>query len=132
MLLTLATIEQIEAFLLKSKCSINEGELRLIPRKKSLEILNKLGISIKDAITMVEELTYRDYYRGPTDERDPKFPSGELWEFGIELEFDEFVDIYVKLKDILNQKKMICLSFHECEYPIIYPYKQITQWRNLN
>jgi hypothetical protein len=124
-LITLAPIEQIETFLEKVRCCIQQKNIRLVPRRKSLDTLNNLGISIQDAFAMVEEMTYENYYRGPSPERNPNFNPGDIWEFGIEIETDDLNDVYVKLKDEQTNYYIICLSFHEAEYPINYPYKQI-------
>lgn len=122
-MIALASIEQIEEFLKKTRECILKKQIRMIRRAKSMETLNQLGISINDAFTMIEELTFEDYYRGPSPERNPDFPPGDIWEFGLR-ESDNFSEIYVKLKEEKPDSKMLCLSFHEAEYPIVYPYRK--------
>ncbi len=104
-------------------CIQDKEKITFIPRATSLKTLNDLGISIRDALFMVEEMTYKDYYRGPSPERDKRYETGDVWEFGIELEEDHN-DIYVKLKEISLKQKITCLSFHESRFPIAYPYKK--------
>jgi len=122
-LITLASIQQVEEFLTRCCTCIQDKErITFIPRSTSLKTLNDLGISIADALFMVEEMTYENYYRGPSPERDKRFEAGNMWEFGIEID-EDYNDIYVKLKEASLKQKITCLSFHECRFPIAYPYK---------
>lgn len=124
-MITLASIKQVEAFLTRcSACFENRKNITFVPRATSLKTLNDLGVSIEDALFMVEEMTYKDYYRGPSPERDKRYESGDVWEFGIEIEDENYNDIYVKLKEASLKQKITCLSFHECKFPIAYPYKK--------
>ncbi|MGL4820838.1 MAG: hypothetical protein ACRC5C_12780 [Bacilli bacterium] len=120
--MAIAEKEVIECFLAKAQQHIDEETMHFEQRRKNMDFLNEEGISIDDALSFVYQLVYVDYFRGPTCERDARFPPGEFWEFGI-TEFAESGEVYVKLKEFLNYDGIMCLSFHQADYPIHYPYK---------
>ncbi|MCK8823594.1 hypothetical protein [Fuchsiella alkaliacetigena] len=118
-----ATKEEVANFLKRVEKAINDPDwkFQFIPRDKNLNSLNKYGLSIKHIKFSLKRLEVRDYYRGPTKDRSSNF-SGDFWEFGKEI--IEGVEFYIKLK--IKGKHLLCkcLSFHEAEYKINYPYKE--------
>jgi hypothetical protein len=112
----------IESVLVKSRRHIDEQTIDFEERRKNMDFLSSEGISIDDALAYAYDLTYKDYFNGPTPERNPNFPAGDMWEFGIS-DFIPSDDVYVKLKELLHQDSMICLSFHKAERPITYPHR---------
>ncbi|BCD27129.1 MULTISPECIES: hypothetical protein [Bacillus] len=121
---TVASIQDIESVLQKTFNHIKEEKIHFEPRKKNMDFINSNGISIEDALWHVEQLTYEEYYRGPSDEKDNRFPPGDYWEFGIPEDFcDLSMEVYVKIKELLHVDNMMCMSFHEAQYPITYPYR---------
>jgi hypothetical protein len=78
-----------------------------------------LGLTIKTVKLEILGLSVVDYSSGPVPDRDRP---GDLWIFGKEINGHE---IYIKLKiaTIANNKIAKCISFHEAEFPLNYPFK---------
>lgn len=108
---------EINAFLEKAREYIRLKKIDFIHGFQEKYILGHLGISFRDAFEMVKELTYKNYFNGPSPDRD--FPNEEVWEFGIQ---DEPDDIYIKLKFRQSKGDLLMMSFHYAEKPISYPY----------
>lgn len=117
---TIALKEEIEAFLDKARMYIADGKFDFIRGKQEVYTLSRLGISIDDCFGLVEELTYKHYYRGPSPDHNPHFAHEEIWEFGIE---EVPKHIYIKLKFRGRDDNLLMMSFHYAERPIMYPYK---------
>lgn len=64
-------------------------------------------------------LSLTNYADGPKKDLDKP---GELWEFGTEISGCE---IYIKLKitEIDGEKIVKCISFHEADRPLNYPFR---------
>ncbi len=94
----------------------------VIPRPENEKTLLKLCITPYQRINEIRNLTYKNYFRGPTPEHDRGM--GEWWEFGMMVKGEE---IYIKLQmfitKTLKKKKGKCLSFHISDRPIKYPFK---------
>lgn len=110
----MANNDEIQSFLTKVKNLISIGNYVFIPRRKNLQALASLGLSIKDAEIEILELEVSDYYKGPKRDLD-KNRSGSIWEF--KKNIDNFT-FYIKLKiDNDNRVSILkCLSFHEDEF----------------
>lgn len=115
----MTTIEEIESFLRKAKSLIRQGRWTFVPRKKNLDGLAELGITIHQAKMEILALTYRHYERGPIGDRDAE---GDLWEFIKEF---EATPIYIKLK--IDDRGCVCISFHLAIGPTSLPYRD---WQN--
>ena len=73
-------------------------------------------------------LQVEDYWKGP--EEDDKVRGGprDIWFFGVDY---QEIQIYIKLqlveekdaKSGQTRRHAKCISFHEAEWPIVYPYK---------
>ena len=75
----MASIEDVKQFLENAKSLIKQGKFALIPRKKNLDGLALLGLTLRLAKLELLELSYRQYDRGPIPDRDRQ---GEMfWEF---------------------------------------------------
>jgi hypothetical protein len=61
-----------------------------------------------------------DYSSGPDPDRD--IP-GDIWVFGKEINGHE---VYIKLRIFYDgsEKKGKCISFHEADHPIKYPFRK--------
>jgi hypothetical protein len=94
-------------------------QFRFVPRKKNLDALALLGMTVADAKSRVLGLTPEDYVSGPLC--DPSRPGVELWVFGLEIEPEQ---IYVKLHVIVEPERCVCISFHAAEEPLEYPLKE--------
>lgn len=120
-MVVIASIDDINSLLGKAQDRIEHGSVSFVERHKNMTFLNRMGISIDDALFMVTILKHTDYYRGPTPERDSKYPPGDMWEFGIPEELSE--EVYVKLKELHLCEDVLCMSFHNAEFPVNYPYR---------
>lgn len=87
---------------------------------KNKKTILKLGITKIQLIDILYTLNPEDFSEGPIID---KYHPGVLWIFGKEV---DCVEIYIKLK-IINKpsgdEHAVCISFHESEYPMIYPLK---------
>ncbi|WP_273122710.1 hypothetical protein [Bacillus weihaiensis] len=122
----IASIEDVNSMLTKTKQYIDDENIHFQEREKNMEYLNTNGISIDDALTYVYEMDHHNYSKGPEEDRDTKFAPGDVWIFGLPEGFipDTAVndEVYVKLKELLQTDRMICLSFHKAQWPISYAY----------
>ncbi len=97
-------------YIAKVKKLVSSGLWVLVPRKKNLDTLSNLGLTILDVKNELLSLEFNDYQRGP--EVDYSY-SGDIWIFKRNI---GTVQLYIKLKiDIANDGTEIlkCLSFHE-------------------
>lgn len=91
----------------------------LTHRKKNLDTLALLGLSLADAKERVLELAPEDYVSGPTP--DDKRPGDEVWVFGVRMEERE---IYVKVCVITEPLLCTCISFHVADKPLTHPLRE--------
>ena len=78
-----------------------------------------LGLTRKTVELEILSLSVVDYSSGPKADRDR---AGEVWIFGKAINEHE---IYIKLKivEIEETKIAKCISFHEAEFSLTYPFK---------
>lgn len=112
----MATVEEIEQFLAQAKLLLHAGKWEMIPRKKNLEGLALLGITIQQAKAELFRLTFRHYDRGPINDSDR--PGEKVWEFIKEV---GSIDAYIKLK--IDCRGCVCIGFHPSSGPKTLPYK---------
>lgn len=114
----IATEEEINNFLVEMKMLVSQGNINFIPRPKNN--LSKLGINIRVVKDILIKLTYKNYYRGPKEDYDPK-QGGFIWEFGKD---EEIYQLYIKLKikETSRGKLLAIIGFHKAEFPINYKY----------
>lgn len=110
-----ASKEQIDEFLkiVRSFASVSNGII-FPNRKKNMNSLSKYGISLIEQRQIIYNLTGSDYYSGPDEENNKKYPPGDIWVFKKIIRKAIF---YIKLKLQKEGRKLIlkCLSFHEDE-----------------
>lgn len=115
----------IEEFLKKFKKLVRQKGLK-VPRPKNYQALIDLGLTKKNRKNILLSLSAENYFKGPSNDKDR---SGKVWEFGVTNNEQE---IYIKLKiaeyqlidELYTREEAICLSFHQAEYTINYPYKK--------
>lgn len=112
----MASPQEITDFLKKFKYFLPQGFI-FVPRKKNLDTVSYLGITIPYVKTIFSQLTYKNYVNGPKKDKDRH--GNAIWEFGIHIQGEE---IYIKLSDDFGFNKAKCISFHVADYPIKYPY----------
>lgn len=111
------TLDDVNQFLEAFRVQVSVfGIVYRDDRSKNRESLFKLEINghIREQIVLSLEGT--DYSEGPII--DTLNNLGDMWVFG---KTYNGVEIYIKISII--KKKALCISFHEAERPIKYPFK---------
>ena len=91
----------------------------LVPRKKNLDSIMEMGITIQQVKAILLGLRVTDYCSGPEEDRDRK--GIHIWVFGAKNNNEE---IYIKLSDDFRGDQAKCLSFHKAEFPLRKPFKE--------
>lgn len=91
------------------------------PASKTARFLFELGFTRENVYEVLRELTYRDYAHGPL--RDEKGRPHDLWIFG---KYVEAIETYIKFTVFGKEGTFVgvCVSFHEAEHPLSYPYRK--------
>lgn len=91
-------------------------------RNKNRDTITKLGFLTSHIKQEIFELTYKDYCDGPEQNRSRTGnPKGSVWKFGKTV---NGIEIYIKLQVIpYGEGQCVCISFHESDKKLIYPYK---------
>jgi hypothetical protein len=113
----MATKAEVQAFLNLFKEKMKVFNVIFLDRDKNLQALIDLEIARVARRDVLEKLEVGDCYRGPTSDRED---GPDLWEFGRLLNKRE---VYIKITIGLNNKPVICISFHIAERAIVYPLK---------
>lgn len=92
----------------------------IIPRRKNLDSLSQLGITLKICKEEILSLAVKNYLGGPKPDRGRP---GEIWEFGKRV-FGKEVHITLKIAQAGNAIITKCLSFHEAEFPLCFPFQE--------
>jgi hypothetical protein len=99
----------VDAFLLDVRKAIKNKNYTPQNRDKNINTLSQLGITWKDAIDEIYELSYSNYIKGPETDRD-RPNSDSFWMFKKHVLGNV---IYIKLKIRYQQNKsLLVLSFH--------------------
>ncbi len=111
------TIEQVRAFLNEFK--IKAKAFGIIYRddrdKNDINSLLKLGINNIIREEIIFSLEDIDYSEGPIIDTLNK--GADMWVFG--KDYND-TDIYIKIS---VSNRALCISFHEAEYPLNFPFK---------
>lgn len=99
----------IEKVLTDMRAAVRAGKIQLIPRKKNMNTLARLGITWSDAKEAICELSAGNHFQGPEADRD--FPGTDpLWMFKKSIEGQV---IYIKFKVLyLKDGSVKLISFH--------------------
>jgi len=108
--MSISTPAEITAFLRNFK-RLAQNNFTFIHRKKNLDFISQLGITIRQAKIIIMQLIYKDYHKGPEKDRDRK--RGNIWEFGTKIDNEE---VYIKLSDDFSRNIAKCISFHKAEF----------------
>ena len=111
------TIEEVRAFLNEFK--IKAKAFGIIYRddrdKNDINSLLKLGINNVIREEIIFSLEEIDYSEGPIIDTLNK--GADMWVFG--KDYND-TDIYIKIS---VSNRALCISFHEAEYPLNFPFK---------
>jgi len=97
-----------------------EGKLTFVEREKNLESLSMLGMLPAEIPSVLRELRVSDYSQGPLD--DDKGRPIQWWVFGC-----NYCDVVLYIRVAVYRDKVICLSFHEAEHDVAYPFRREVQ-----
>ncbi len=115
----MATKEEVKQFLdnffVKSK--IFEIIFR-DDRGKNTSALLKFEITPNKRKEIIYALDVPDYVEGPID--DKLYGIASMWVFGKKV---KGFYVYIKISLGMNDSNTICISFHEAEFELIYPFK---------
>lgn len=93
---------------------------------KNETTLSVLGFRTNDAVEILKELVTEDYSKGPEKgESSTRNVEEEMWFFGKEVEGLVKMEGYIKFSiyETKHNTTCYCVSFHEAEHPIYYPFK---------
>jgi len=108
---------EIEGFLNHLKTKLSIYNIVFENRDKNSKTLLELGITPQQRRSHIENIQVEDYVSGPTPDN---FGGTDIWVFGVNIYGTE---IYIKLQLNLQNRPVICISFHTAEFPLIYPFK---------
>lgn len=91
------------------------------PNSKTRIFMKAIGYRDVDVHQAVRELEVVDYSSSPL--KDDRGRPRDLWVFG---KYLEEYEVYIKLAAYLigGDVRAVCVSFHEAEWPLTYPYKK--------
>jgi hypothetical protein len=114
--------DEIRAFLARFKAAVKQNLLFPDPdRNKNLLFLAKQGMTAEERKEILLRLRVEDYMDGPeVSDREPEGPQN-VWVFGTEY---GGLEIFIRLRLVEKGKDVyaICISFHEAEQPLNFPY----------
>jgi hypothetical protein len=111
--------EAIRRFLREFKHIATNGRgIDIVDRVKNMQALARLGLTKRNCREEILSLSVEDYCDGPKPDKDRP---GEVWEFG---KLMGGKDIYIKLKisHVGRVKLAKCISFHEAERALCFPF----------
>lgn len=98
--------------------------------RRNRDTMIKLGITdINEVYTIIKNLDYTDYSSGPESNNSPNAPKffkdGDVWKFGKVVTRLVDVEVYIKIcfKERGSAGFVACISFHEPEFSIEYPFR---------
>ncbi len=112
--------DKVIEFLIKYK-SFAQKSWVLIPRKKNMDSLAELGVTIKQAKKMILGQSVIDYCSGP--EEDLAQAGFHVWVFSTKI--DEEQMLYIKLSDDFRGDQAKCISFHKADFQLKQPYRKV-------
>ncbi|MBI4209088.1 MAG: hypothetical protein HY538_05205 [Deltaproteobacteria bacterium] len=109
---------EVERFLKKWR-EASLGFIDFVPRRKNLEGLTQLGLTLSLARKILRGLKAQNYVSGPEADRDRD--TKDIWVFGIQVGGSQ---VYIKIKIFKwgHEYRAKCLSFHPAEKPLRFPF----------
>ena len=112
------TLDEVNQFLAQFKVKASIFGIIYRVREKNEETLFKLSISARMREKIVLSLEGTDFSHTTLGD---VFDEGDLlWVFGKDYKGTE---LYIKIT-IIDNGRCLCVSFHEAEHPINYPFKK--------
>lgn len=115
----MTTLDQVEKYLKELRFRVDYfGIIIMDSRLKNAQTLHDLDIPPDKRKEIIRKLRADDFSEGPLD---VKFNGLDMWVFGKVVKDKE---IYIKVVMGVAGTKAICISFHEAEFPMNYPFKK--------
>ena len=89
-------------------------------RNKNSTTLLSLEITPNKRREIIESIQLEDYSQGPLD--DKLYGIASMWIFG---KLVKRTEVYIKISLGNFNSKLICISFHDAEYTMKYPFKTV-------
>ena len=89
-------------------------------RKKNTQALLSLEMTPDARKKIIESLEVEDFCEGPID--DKLYGVASMWVFGKNFKKTE---IYIKISMGRPNNSVLCVSFHDAEHKMSYPFKKI-------
>lgn len=112
-------LDEIKSFLRTCKEHIDNERFELVERRKCLQTLTELEMTVEDAESAILALQPSNYVKGPESDYDAS-EVGDIYVFGAD---QSSVELYIKLK-CDSKRGCVCISFHRAEWPLTYPYRE--------
>lgn len=110
--------QEVEKFLEEIRVKVISGVkclLYLNDREKNAQTLLNLEIAPNKRTEIIMALKPEDFYRIEEGRFHDLF---EMYSFG---KMVKGIEIYIKIS--ITERNVVCVSFHEAEFPIDYPFK---------
>lgn len=116
-MITIKNEQEVEAFLREFKPKFNIWGIIFLHRDKNEEALRALGITPVAREEIIKKIEKNDNTHSVIDETS----FGDMWVFGKDYDGAE---LYIKISLGISGSNTICISFHEAEHPLKYPFKK--------
>lgn len=109
--------EEVEKYLKELIDKIKIFDVIIEDRKEFYELQKEFEITQSYCKEEIKKLTYKNYYKGPSED---KINKGEYWEFG---KLIKKTEVYIKINKGIPNRNVICISFHKAKHKMTYPLK---------
>ncbi|MDE6380869.1 MAG: toxin [Muribaculaceae bacterium] len=116
-MITTKNEQEVETFLKEFKPKFNIWGIIFLHRDKNEEALRALGITPVAREEIIKKIEKEDYSHTVIDE----VSYGDMWVFGRDYDGTE---LYIKISLGAPGSNTICISFHEAEHPLNYPFRK--------
>ncbi|MDX9991095.1 MAG: hypothetical protein RBS68_03500 [Anaerolineales bacterium] len=113
--------QQVSDFLNQFKALVTQRRFHFVQRLTTNKTALSLGLTETIAKQELLNLSVIDFSSGPSEDRN--MPGENFWIFGKEINGCE---VYIKLKiyTVSGVEYAKCVSFHEAEYTMKYPFQR--------
>lgn len=115
-MITIRNEQEVETFLREFRPKFSIWGIIFLHRDKNEEALKALGITPIAREEIIKKIEKDDYSHSVFDEA----TFDDMWVFGKDYDGTE---LYIKISMGMPGSNTICISFHEAEHPLDYPFK---------
>lgn len=116
-MITIRKEHEVEAFLREFRPKFSIWGIIFLHREKNEEALRALGITPVAREEIIKKIEKEDYSHSVIDETS----FGDMWVFGRDYDGTE---LYIKISLGAPGSNTICISFHESEHSLTYPFRK--------